>query len=82
MPVRVFSVDSRVTDVTVRVCSVDFRVTDVTVRVCSVDSRVAEVPFRVCSVDSRVTGFTIIYHDLLPTPMRGSHIKSGITHTQ
>ena len=24
----------------------------------------------------------IIYHDLLPTPRRGSHVKSGKTHTQ
>ena len=24
----------------------------------------------------------IIYHDFLPTPRRGSHVKSGKTHTQ
>ena len=24
----------------------------------------------------------IIYHDFLPTPNRGSHVKSGKTHTQ
>ena len=23
----------------------------------------------------------IIYHDFLPTPRRGSHVKSGKTHT-
>ena len=24
----------------------------------------------------------IIYHDFLPTPTRGSHVKSDTTHTQ
>ena len=24
----------------------------------------------------------IIYHDFFPTPRRGSHVKSGKTHTQ
>ena len=24
----------------------------------------------------------LIYHDFLPTPRRGSHVKSGKTHTQ
>ena len=26
--------------------------------------------------------FLIIYHDFLPTPKRGSHVKSDKTHTQ
>ena len=26
--------------------------------------------------------FIIIYHDFLPTKMRGSHVKSDKTHTQ
>ena len=26
--------------------------------------------------------YIIIYHDFLPTPRRGSHVKSGKTHTQ
>ena len=28
------------------------------------------------------TKLIIIYHDFLPTPRRGSHVKSGKTHTQ
>ena len=28
------------------------------------------------------TYIIIIYHDFLPTPRRGSHVKSGKTHTQ
>ena len=27
-------------------------------------------------------GIIIIYHDFLPTPRRGSHVKSDKTHTQ
>ena len=35
------------------------------------------------SVESkRNTKFVIIYHGFLPTPRRGSHVKSGKTHTQ
>ena len=29
-----------------------------------------------------LTIIIIIYHDFLPTPRRGSHVKSGKTHTQ
>ena len=29
-----------------------------------------------------IINIIIIYHDFLPTPRRGSHVKSGKTHTQ
>ena len=29
-----------------------------------------------------LSNIIIIYHDFLPTPMRGSHVKSDKTHTQ
>ena len=31
---------------------------------------------------SHLSKTIIIYHDFLPTPRRGSHVKSGKTHTQ
>ena len=34
------------------------------------------------TVSSQHTHKQIIYHDFLPTPRRGSHVKSGKTHTQ
>ena len=32
--------------------------------------------------EARMVIIIIIYHDFLPTPRRGSHVKSGKTHTQ
>ena len=31
---------------------------------------------------SNLMNMLVIYHDFLPTPRRGSHVKSGKTHTQ
>ena len=33
------------------------------------------------SLPNQNTIIIIIYHDFLPTPRRGSHVKSGKTHT-
>ena len=32
-------------------------------------------------VSLALLNYIIIYHDFLPTPSRGSHVKSGKTHT-
>ena len=34
------------------------------------------------NLDINIVIIIIIYHDFLPTPRRGSHVKSGKTHTQ
>ena len=37
--------------------------------------------FKMHSILSLCIIILIIYHDFLPTPRRGSHVKSDITHT-
>ena len=37
---------------------------------------------RDCEIEKFIYWYIIIYHDFLPTPRRGSHVKSGKTHTQ
>ena len=47
-----------------------------------VNVRVLEKGLELLSANGGRFEIIIIYHDFLPTPRKGSHVKSGKTHTQ